>query len=182
MSRAWAALVACAMLGAACGGSLLAGPDTEEATLGALTFDVPAGWRRTDAIGPGTATAVWTPEANARKESVTVIRSERELRDVRTHGTTIEQLLVSAQRGLRDARPSRVTGVTTAHGLAGARIEVSFTPGELNRTYRRVHVVLVDGPALIHVLYTAASPDESAEALQVVLDSLRRAGHGEARS
>lgn len=45
-------------------------------------------------------------------------------------------------------------------------------PG-LSAHYHRVHVVLVDGAALVHVLYTARTPESGHLVLHEVLDTIQ---------
>jgi hypothetical protein len=66
--------------------------------------------------------------------------------------------------------------VKTARGLVGARVDLDFVPPGQPSRYRRVHVVLVDGSALVHVLYTAKHADVEGDAIGVVLDNLQHEG------
>lgn len=171
-------LVLCtALLATACGSSL-SESGGQAATLGSLSFDAPEDWKRTDSATAGSLTAVWTPDpaANDRKESVAVIRSVLPGSRGKPSPAMVERLLAGAQGTLRNARVSTVTAVTTSQGVTGARIDVTFQPGTGTQRYRRTHVILVDADAsaLIHVLYTAAQPDEGLDAFQLVLDSIRR--------
>jgi hypothetical protein len=88
----------------------------------------------------------------------------------------IERLLVEAQKTLPQSSelgvPSRFT---TPSGMVGVKVEEDFRPEGQVQTYRRIHAVVIDGDAegtLVHVVYTAATPDK--EPMQIVLDSLRR--------
>ena len=149
------------------------GSESQVAQLGPVSFEIPEPWRRSDTSRPGSMTSVWTPPSNARKESVSVIRSERSQASLRQ----IEQQLVGAQQSLRGGRISTVTPVTTEQGLRGSRIEVRFRPdlpGTNERMYRRIHVVLVEEDALIHVLYTSAMVDGDLAALDLVLATIRQ--------
>ena len=147
-------------------------PPREHVKLASLGFDVPASWKRTDVARRGVATAVWQPEDNDRKESITVIRSELSPAVAQAGAAGIEPYLAAAQRALPHVHPSRVKRFTTATGIEGARVELDFIPPGQHETYRRVHVVLVDGSSLVHVLYTAKQPDRAQTALRVVLDNL----------
>jgi hypothetical protein len=144
------------------------------AQLASLRFDVPAEWTRTDLHQRGLATSQWVPQDNERKESIAIIRSERSPAVAMSGAATLEQLLAASQRSLRDVRASKATPLKTVHGFAGARIDVDFVPGGLTERYHRVHVVLADADgALVHVLYTAKTPDGDLKALSIVLDSIR---------
>ncbi|HVK88939.1 MAG TPA: hypothetical protein VM513_32690 [Kofleriaceae bacterium] len=149
---------------------------TEDAKLGPLTFEVPADWQRTNHERTGTVSAEWRPDTNARKESVTVVRSADRAPAEGFSAERLANLLANAQGTLRGARVSKVTPLSTRRGLTGARIDVSFQPGDGPTRYRRVHAVLVDDTRseLVHVLYTAASPDDHLTAFYTVLESLHR--------
>lgn len=138
-----------------------------------LTFELPGDWGHHDASRRGVVTGVWTPKDNERKESVTVIRSE--LAPVTAHGdpAALSQLIEGAQAALVDAQVSKPIAVKTQSGLSGVRIDVSYLPPGARERYHRVHVVLVDGSSLIHVLYTAKSPDPQLTALDSVLGTIR---------
>lgn len=153
------------------------GPPSQLVELGKLTFEVPLDWKRTDGIRPGTLTAAWTPPKNDRQESVTVVRTHRSGPPSGNAAASTQQLLVSAQRSLRDAKIASLSPVTTMRGLSGSRVDVRFKPNGVERAYRRVHVVLVENEhTLIHVLYTAANPDKDLTALHLVLDTIKSSG------
>lgn len=149
---------------------------TEDAKLGPLAFEVPADWQRTNHERTGTLSAEWRPDTNARKESVTVVRSADRAPAEGVSADRLANLLANAQGTLRGARVSNVKPLATRRGLTGARIDVSFQPGEGATRYRRVHAVLVDDARseLVHVLYTAASFDDRLTAFYTVLESLHR--------
>lgn len=148
----------------------------EHARLASLSFDVPAGWSRTDSMQRGVLTAEWRPEHNERRESITVIRTELAPALAKAGPAALEPYLAAAQRSLPSVRPSRVKSIETARGLKGMRVDAEFVPVGQEQPYRRVHVALVDpkGTALIHVLYTAKHPDRALTALELVLANLRR--------
>jgi len=147
----------------------------QHAKLASLEFDIPADWHRADLTRPDVSTSEWTPEANERSEAVTIIRTTSSPAVAKAGVPALEPLLAAAQRSLTNAHASRVTRVTTARGLSGARIEVDFVPPGKQQSYHRIHVVLVDerSTSLIHVLYTAKSPDDELDALTAVLDTIR---------
>ncbi|MDB4955978.1 MAG: hypothetical protein JWO36_3547 [Myxococcales bacterium] len=139
-----------------------------------LSFDVPGDWTHTESKGRGIVTSVWTPsEGNDRRESITIVRSELSPAVANAGVSTLDRLLTSAQASLHDAKISSVTQTTTTNGLAGARIETDYVPPELHVRYHRVHVVLVDGSALVNVLYTARDPDANLAAFNLVLSTIR---------
>lgn len=169
------ALIAIA-LAASCGDSA---PPTQDVTFGPLNFEITADWQRKDTSKPGWASSMFTPSDNSRFESVTVIRSRRS----DSKNTSLDQLLVSAQRSLRDVKISNVRPVKTTNGLKGAEVSVSFKPEGMTGTYRRTHVVLAESDkTVVHIVYTAKVPDEEERTLHVVLDSIRVDGQQGGRS
>lgn len=154
-----------------CGGITTTDRESQVARLGSLSFEVPDAWTRTDSTTPGGVASVWTPPENPRKESVTIIRSEGA--SIKAQGRSVGSMLLAAQATLRRPKLSTVSTVITEQGLAGSRVRVSFNPQGSTTTYRREHVVLTDGTALVHVLYTAVDPDENLETLNLVLETLR---------
>ncbi|MDX2092443.1 MAG: hypothetical protein SFX73_31560 [Kofleriaceae bacterium] len=171
-----AAFVMLAVLGS-CDG---AGLDTDEAKLGSLAFEVPATWERTNHEPSGARSAMWTPLAdeNARKESVTVIRTVAYVDPERLANGGLGQLLAGAQGSLLGARISPVTPFQTRRGFTGAKIEVTFQAGAGASRYRRIHAVLLEPGTggLVHVMYTAANPDNKLTAFYTVLESIHHEG------
>ena len=147
------------------------GESRQHIQLAHLGFDVPGDWHSNETNQEGLVTSVWTPDDNSRKESVTVIRSERSSEVAKAGLATLESLLASAQTP--GAKASPATEVRTPQGLSGVRIDVDYVPPGLKASYHRVHVVLVDGSSLVHVFYTALSPDSNLEAFNAVLSSIR---------
>ena len=142
------------------------------AKLGSLSFALPDDWQRTDSTVGDAVTSVWTPSgANDAKESVTIVRIERAAQKV--GDTPLDLLLAGAQGTLRDARISHRETISTPQGFTGARLRVAFKPAGQDRIYRRAHATLRDGTALVHVLYTAAEPDETFEVFHTVLETIR---------
>ena len=154
-------------LAAGCGGG------TDRAELATLSFEAPRTWQRTDTHGSGSVTAVFAPGDNARKETVTVIRTELGPIAAQYSTATLTQLLTGTQTGLRNARTQAITRVATDSGLHGLQVVVDYVPTGLARPYHRVHAVLLDGTALVHVLYTALAPDPELAAFRQVLSTLR---------
>jgi len=141
-----------------------------DVTLGPLTFSIAPDWDRKDTTRTDWTSSMFTPSDNRRYESLTIIRSRR--RD--SKNMTLEQLLASAQRGLRDVKITNLRTVRTASGLTGAEISISFKPEGVAQTYRRTHVVLAENDKMfVHVIYTARDPDEEERVLHNVIDSIR---------
>lgn len=151
----------------ACGGS----SSYQHVRIAQLGFDIPGEWHAQDTTWRGLVTSTWTPEDNDAKESLVVMRSERSPVVATAGAATIQRLLVAAQPP--GARMSPLKPVVTAHGFAGTRVDLDFTPAGLRERYHRVHIVLVDGESLVHVLYTARRPDEAQRTLNIILASIR---------
>lgn len=138
-----------------------------------VTVEVPNGWVRSDQSRDGLVTAIYAPEAkdNERKESITVMRTERVPAVAHDGLDTIRRLLTDAEAGLRDAKASSAIPTKTTSGLSGVSISVDFVQPELRRRYHREHAVFVDGSSLVHVIYTAEDPDPTV--FPVITASLR---------
>ena len=151
------------------------GAGNQHAELGTLSFDVPADWQHADSSTRGVRSSIWTPppDENGRKESVTVIYTERSSAVAGAGQGTVAQLLIAAQASLH-GRLSNPASLTTRHGFAGARVDVDFVPPGLHETYHRVHAAFVDGNGLVHVIYTAKQPDRALAAFDEVLATMRR--------
>jgi hypothetical protein len=144
-------------------------PAVQHAQLASLAFDVPSDWHRNDTSRNGLDTSVWTPEDNEHKESVAVMRT---VLGLPASLPEIETLLEQSKRSMRGASAGSITPIVTARGLVGARLELDYLPLEKHQPYHRVHVVLLDGSALVHVLYTAQAPDAGLGAFTTVLSSI----------
>ena len=143
-----------------------------EELLGPIAFEVPPTWHRTDTHGRTTASAVFAPAMNGRKESIAVIRTELGPIAEKYTPSMLSNLLLQTQSSFPRANVAPVARVSTAGGYTGARVEVDYVPPGRTDRYHRVHAVLLDGTALIHVMYTAASPDAEIAVFQRVIDSL----------
>jgi hypothetical protein len=136
-----------------------------------LGFSMPSDWHNVDSNQRGLVTSVWTPDENDHKESVTVIRTERSPDVAKAGQEAIETLLTSAQ--YPGSKVAATTTIKTKQGMSGVQIEVDYVPPGLKHSYHRVHVVLVDGSSLVHVLYTALVPDPNLDTVNQVLASIR---------
>jgi hypothetical protein len=169
MSKA-IAFVTLALL-SACNSDTMEG---QHARLADLGFDVPVGWQRVDRQRFGVQSSEWTPEENDRKESLLVIRSETASLPPSADASAIAKLLDEVPKGFGKAAFSKPSPVTTRSGLIGARVEGDYLPPGASSRYHRVHVVLVEkSGAIVHVLYTARTPDTSHAALTLIIDSIR---------
>ena len=105
-------------------------------------------------------------------EALTIVRTDQSPQIARAGRERLAQLLAQAQFSLPHVRTTAVTPVTTAKGLSGIRVTIDFVPAGESVIYHRVHVLLVDGDALVSVLYTAREPEQ--HALELVLDTIHR--------
>jgi hypothetical protein len=143
--------------------------DHQHATVGRVGYDVPVGWQRTDL---GARESVWTPPENARKESVTITTAELDPALAQAGPSALEDLLLRAQGTLHGAKVSAAEEVATSHGLRGFRVAIDFAPlGDARPHYTRIHTLLTDGKTVVHVLYTAATPDPDSQALKMAVDT-----------
>ena len=148
-------------------------PGQQQIDFAHLSFELPGEWSHHEASRRGVSSTICTPHDNSRKESLAVIRSELAQLTANAGPATLSRLLESAQAALPGARVSQVTPIRTRTGLSGARIEAEYIPPGQAERYYRVHVVLVDGNSLVHVLYTARSADPDLTALNAVLSTIR---------
>ena len=144
-------------------------PAGDRMTLDGVGFEVPSSWRRADTHMRGVTTSVFTPEENPAHESLTIIRTQRGVPVAHGSEADVLRLLATAE-SLPGAQTRPATPITTNHGMRGARVDLDYVPPGQSQSYHRVHVVVLDGDALVHVLYTAQTPD--ADAIALVLSTL----------
>lgn len=148
-------------------------PSLEKASIGSLSFGTPSGWTSRDVSSPQRKMFEWSPIDNERKESLTIIRSDRPAMAKAT-SVQLQRLIRDAQSAMPGATFSAPISFTTRHGFRGARIEGSFTPPASRVRYHRIHAMFVDGTAVINVLYTSRELDR--ESFEAVLDSFFQEG------
>lgn len=148
------------------------GTEVERAKLGTISFNVPAGWHRVDGDRPGVVSAEWRPVDNTRKESILVIRSKAFAVAATSTREDLEQLLVKSHATARNV--TSPTHLSTPLGKDVVRVEFDFQPPNTSQSYHRVHVLMRDDDSIVHVLYTARTPDEDLAELRFLLDSVRR--------
>ncbi len=102
-------------------------PSLEKASIGSLSFGTPSGWTSRDVSSPQRKMFEWSPTDNERKESLTIIRSDRPAMAKATP-VQLQHLMRDAQGVMRDASFSAPISFTTRHGFRGVRIEGSFLP------------------------------------------------------
>ncbi len=137
-----------------------------------VAFELPVGWIRTETVIPGSTTVVWSPAENGRKESIAIIYSDENAAVAMSDTPTLQRLMATAQTGLPNLRASNPTPITTQHGLLGVTQRLEFVPPGSTAKYYRTHAVLSDGKAIVHVLYTARTPDPSSATFNGVLKTI----------
>lgn len=148
------------------------GTSVERARLSTLSFNVPTGWQRVDRERSGVVTAEWRPENNERKESIVVMRTRTFAEAATQSMDSLEELLLKSHSA--DSKISSTTRLETPAGIEVVRVEYDFQPPASMQTYHRVHAVLRDKDAIVHVLYTARTPDPELDDLSFLVNSLRR--------
>lgn len=145
-------------------------------TLDGLNYAVPTEWVSIDQSEQFRKVVVWAPPSNTSKQTVSVIRT-RPTPSVTSVGLPkMERLLAATLAGLPSSKFSAPEKIVTAKGLAGMRARGEFLPQGATQHYIREHAVLLDGDALVHVMFTAQDANTSRESMQVVLDTLHREG------
>jgi len=140
-----------------------------------LRYAAPAdSWTHTDAREIGRSIARWVPKDNTNKESISIIRTQRRpaLKD-----ESLEQLRVEleqAQTSLPAPAIKTAKIATTKQHLQAVEVVADFVPAGLTQSYHRVHAMIIDGDLLVHVLYTARTPDPELTMFQTVVDTIRR--------
>jgi hypothetical protein len=63
----------------------------------------------------------------------------------------------------------------TQQNLRVVEVAADFVPSGMKASYHRVHAMIVDGEVVVHVLYTARTPDPDLKMFRQVVDTIRRA-------
>jgi len=149
--------------------------DAPTAKLEDLVYARPAEWTETTTThANGIATTLWMPANNPNKESIEIVRGDPRI-GVPADTLQLTQLLTRAQRELPRARISTAMPFATSSGRVGVRIDAEFEPVGLHRAYHRTHAVLVEpGGVVVHVMYTAATPDAQETIFNAVIESIHR--------
>lgn len=142
--------------------------------MGTVSLSVPQAWA---ARLPVTETErqVWSPAAdrNPGKETLAVRIAPRRPQmsddDILTAASTAQGLLPGVE--LLGSR-----AVTTQRGLKALWIETSFKPPGSTVAYRRAHVTAIGKKHVVHVFYTATTPQPNAQVLRDAIDSLQEEG------
>jgi hypothetical protein len=148
-------------------------PETESLqSLGDLHYRAPSsGWSHRDMKQPSRLLSRWTPDDNTNKETISIVRTE--LRPS-VKPESLAALLTEAQMTLPSPSVHAAQNNTTRQQLREAEISADFVPRGLTQSYHRVHAVIIDGTALVHVLYTARTPDPTLAVFHQVVDSIHR--------
>lgn len=104
---------------------------------------------------------------------ISIIRTPLDARLQSASTEQIEALLASAQGMLPSPALHAPTSRRTTKGLQEVEIIADFVPVGLTRSYHRVHAVLVTRSSLIHVLYTAQTPDPDTAIFKQIVNSLQ---------
>ena len=146
-------------------------PSLDPAKLDKLDFGVPSGWTSRD-LSLQHLVVEWRPVGdNERKESLVISRVDNPAYTAEKSRPHLKRELVAANHELPGAAFGVPRAFVTRSGLFGLRVDGSFTPPAQTATYHRTHAILVEGTALVHVLYTARDPDR--DSLEAVLDGFR---------
>jgi hypothetical protein len=141
--------------------------------LATLDYLVPAGWSYRNLSTPQHAQVEWKPAGdNGRNECVLILRTPRP--SSVTSPPHLVRLLKESQAELEDPKFDLPHRVETRWGLAGVQIAGAFTPKGETASNQRLQAILIDGSALIHVIYTARDPNR--EVFELVLDSIHTNG------
>jgi hypothetical protein len=155
-------------------------PSEPTQTLGDLEYaPLPSSWNHRDTKEISRLVSRWTPEENNNKESISIIRTGAPANVKSATPAQLEAMLADAQRSLSAPSVRVPTMAKTKQGLQEIEIVADFVPPGLKDSYHRVHAMIVDGDVLIHVLYTARTPDPELAMFHQVVDSIR---HGKAAS
>ena|ERR1051326_1376772 len=148
--------------------------DAQRAKLLELEYNVPATWTHHEVSARTWTSVEWMPSDNERRESLKIVRTEVSPALAKAGPDYVEALLRQAQGSLPNSKITTTTRFTSSWGFIGVKLEAAFTPPGQRERYHRTHAVLVDpsGPRLLHVLYTAADPDDDLTAFTMVVNSL----------
>ena len=144
--------------------------------LGDLRYDAPpdSTWDHQDTKEIGRQISRWMPIENGNKESISIIRTTIDGRLKDASPAQLETVLAEAQRSLPAPSVLAPTMTKTKQGLQEVEVVADFVPSGLKSSYHRVHAMIVDGDVLIHVLYTARTPDPTLAMFRQVVDTIRR--------
>ena len=161
------ALLAALVVASACNAE-----SVQRDSIGKVDYIVPSSWHSAKSATKTSATVVWTPEDNARRESISLVSSPIDETLAKSGPGALGPLVARAQGALGHLPPPSVEPISSEHGLSGVEVQLDFTPSGQTARYHRVHAALLDGNRVIHVLYTAADPDPTLANLKLVIASL----------
>ncbi|MEP6862023.1 MAG: hypothetical protein ABJE66_15470 [Deltaproteobacteria bacterium] len=134
----------------------------------------PSTWSHHDTKEIGRLVSRWRPDENPNKESISIIRATVQGRSRGASPDQLEAMLVQAQHALPSPSVQSPTVGKTKRSLPEVEIASDFVPVGLKDSYHRVHAMILDGEVVVHVLYTARTPDPSLAMFRQVVDSIRR--------
>jgi hypothetical protein len=147
---------------------------TSTERLADLRYVAATGWTHHDAREADRMVSRWTPTENPNKESISIIRTPIRAAVKGADPAKLEALLAQAQTSLPSPAVRAPTAGRTKRDLLDVEIAADFVPRGLTESYHRVHAMIVDGDVLIHVLYTARTPDPDLTVFRQVVDSIHR--------
>ena len=161
-------------LAACLAGCGTATPQTQDGHLAEFRFVVPSGWKKHQVNAGSREVSRWVPESNDGKESISLIRTALRS-DVHTRDSAaLLELLGDAQRSLPHGQFGQASRLSTSNGMRTLVVAGDFEPAGTTHRYHRVHALVIDGSAVVHVLYTAETPDPDLKVFHAVVDSLHR--------
>lgn len=159
---------------AACTSSQSSTPEALREKLGDIDYEPVANWKHHDTHEISREVSRWVPDNNPGKESITIIRAEarEELQDASP--AKLQELLATAQATLPSPALGQPKILKTKQALNGVEMSADFVPMGLHTSYHRQHAMIIDGNAVVHVLYTAKTPDPDLSSFRQVVDSIHR--------
>lgn len=142
---------------------------SERVRVGDLELDAPAGWQMQ---APADACRIWMPAENGRRESVAVVVGP-------AYDETLDEAVATTRLALGELASLHIrneTRVLSDGGLSGLRFDLDFRPDVSPATYYRSHVVLIASGHVVHVFYTARTPDPGLAMLARVVNSIQKGG------
>jgi hypothetical protein len=159
---------------ASCANSAPSAPPEATQALGDLRYAPPSGWSHHDSKEISRVVSRWVPEENPNKESISIIRTTLRPALKGAAPAQFEEVLTQAQGSLPSPAVQAPTMTKTKQNLQEVEIVADFIPSGLKQSYHRVHALVVDGDVLVHVLYTARTPDPDLKMFRLVVDSIHR--------
>lgn len=163
-----------AIMLAACSAS---SPSLPEATqkLADLRYAPPEDWIHHDVKEISRTVSRWVPKENSSKETISIFRTPIRDRAKIASLAQLEALLSQAQGELPSPAVGQPTMGRTKQNLQLLEVTADFVPTGLKVSYHRVHAMIFNGDVLVHVLYTARTPDPDLKMFRQIVDTIHRA-------